>query len=74
MSNMPAIDKRKVSLQLPIKTILKVDHMASASGLSRNEVATAILDRGTAHVQLTDEELDALAREIKENRDARNHL
>ena len=41
MSNMPDVTKRKVSLQIPIKTILKMDNMAGASGLSRNEVAAA---------------------------------
>ena len=73
MSNMPAIDKRKVSLQIPIKTILKVDRMASASGLSRNEVASAILDRGTAHIELTDEDLEKFEEEVRRNRNARMH-
>jgi len=73
MSNMPDITKRKVSLQLPIKTILKMDRMANASGLSRNEVATAILDRGTASVELTDEDLAKFEEEVRRNRDARNH-
>ena len=57
----------------PIKTILKVDRMASASGLSRNEVASAILDRGTAHIELTDEDLAKFEEEVRRNRDARMH-
>jgi hypothetical protein len=73
MSNMPAIDKRKVSLQIPIKTILKVDRMAEASGLSRNEVASAILDRGTKHIELTDEDLLKFEEEVRRNRNARMH-
>ncbi len=73
MSNMPDVTKRKVSLQIPIKTILKMDRMASASGLSRNEVASAILDRGTAHVALTDEDLAMFEDEVRRNRDARMH-
>jgi len=73
MSNMPDVTKRKVSLQIPIKTILKMDNMAAASGLSRNEVAAAILDRGTANVTLTDEDLAKFEEEVRRNRDARMH-
>lgn len=73
MSNMPDITKRKVSLQIPIKTVLKVDRMAAASGLSRNEVASAILDRGTAQVELTDEDLALFEEEVRRNRNARMH-
>ena len=73
MSNMPDVTKRKVSLQIPIKTILKLDSMATASGLSRNEVAAAILDRGTSHVELTDEDLAKFDEEVRRNRDARMH-
>lgn len=68
MSNMPDITKRKVSLQIPIKTILKLDSMATASGLSRNEVASAILDRGTSHVELTDEDIAKFEDEVRRNR------
>lgn len=73
MSNMPDVTKRKVSLQIPIKTILKMDSMANASGLSRNEIASAILDRGTAHVVLSDEDLAKYEEEVRRNRDARMH-
>ena len=73
MSNMPDVTKRKVSLQIPIKTILKMDNMAAASGLSRNEVAAAILDRGTAHIALTDEDLANFEEEVRRNRNARVH-
>ena len=73
MTNMPDVTKRKVSLQLPIKTVLKVDRMAEASGLSRNEVAAAILDRGTSHIVLTDEDLAKFDEEVRRNRDARLH-
>ena len=73
MSNMPDVTKRKVSLQIPIKTILKVDRMATASGLSRNEVASAILDRGTSHIELTDEDLAKFEEEVRRNRNARMH-
>jgi len=73
MSNMPDVTKRKVSLQIPIKTILKMDNMAKASGLSRNEVASAILDRGTAGVQLTEEDLAKFNDEVRRNQNARMH-
>ena len=73
MSNMPDVTKRKVSLQIPIKTILKMDNMAKASGLSRNEVASAILDRGTAGVQLTEEDLEKFNDEVRRNQNARMH-
>lgn len=71
MSNMPAVDKKKVSLQLRIKTIAKIDHMANASGLSRNAVANAILDEGTATVLLTDDEENEVMNEIKKNKENR---
>ena len=68
MSNMPAVDKRKVSLQLRIKTIAKLDHIAKASGLSRNAVANAIIDEGTAGVLLTDQEEEEVMNEIRKNK------
>lgn len=73
MSNMPAVDKQKVSLQLPIRIVAKVDHAARAAGLSRNEISAALLDRGTADVKLTKEEVDAINSKIKENIDARDN-
>jgi hypothetical protein len=74
MSDMPAIDKMRVGLLLPIKTIAKVDHIAQQSSFSRNEVINVLLDRATANVSLTEEELDAVNQKIKENANARrNH-
>lgn len=68
MSNMPAIDKTKVSLQLPIKTIVKMDRAAKAIRVSRNEIATAILDKGTSHVELTQSDIEKIAKKMEENR------
>ena len=73
MSNMPAVDKQKVSLQIPIRLVAKMDHMANAAGLSRNDIATSLLDRGTTNVQLTVEEVEAINAKIKENINARTH-
>ena len=73
MSNMPAVDKQKVSLQIPIRLVAKMDHMATAAGLSRNDIATSLLDRGTANVELTVEEVEAINAKIKENINARNN-
>lgn len=67
MSNMPAVDKRKVSLQLPIRVIVKVDRAAKTLGLSRNEVASAILDKGTAGVELTKTDLEEISKEMEAN-------
>lgn len=71
MSNMPAVDKRTVSLQLKIKVIAKLDQIARVSGLSRNQIANTMLDEGTKHVLLTDEELEEVNDAIKKNRDKR---
>lgn len=72
MSNMPAIDKKKVSLQLKITTVKKIDHIAKASGLSRNEVANMLLDQGTDTVSLTAEEIQEVSAEMKANAKKRN--
>lgn len=71
MSNMPAIDKRKVSLQLPIKVIVKLDRAAKMVSLSRNEIASAILDKGTAGVELTKEDIKEITKEMEANREKR---
>jgi len=70
---MPAVDKRKISLQLPIKTIVKLDKVVKNSGLSRNEVANAMLDRATANVVLDDEDLETINSEIRSNREKRGN-
>lgn len=67
MSDMPAIDKRKVSLQLRVETIAKIDHVAKAAMMSRNAVVSSYLDAATEHVTLTAEEIQAVADEIKKN-------
>lgn len=71
MSNMPAVDKRKVSLQLPIKTIVKMDKICNSSGLSRNEVASVLLDKGTSHVELDEGDMRIISDEIRSNREKR---
>lgn len=71
MSDMPAVDKMRVGLLLPIRLVAKLDHIANTSGFSRNEVVNTLLQRETANVVLTDEELEAINRKIKENQDAR---
>lgn len=71
MSNMPAVDKRKVSLQLPIKTIVKMDKICNSSGLSRNEVASVLLDKGTSHVELDEDDMRIISDEIRSNREKR---
>ena len=71
MSNMPAVDKKIISVQLKLRTIAKLENMAKASGLSRNLIVNAILDDGTSHVLLTDDELNEVTDAIKQNRDAR---
>jgi hypothetical protein len=65
---MPAIDKRKVSLQLPIKVIVKMDRASKTLNISRNEIASAILDKGTANVELTKSDLEAIHNEMEDNR------
>ena len=73
MSNMPAIDKRKVSLQLPIKVIHALDKMANKVNFSRNEMASAILANGTSKVKLDDDDIKAINEEIRRNREARGN-
>jgi hypothetical protein len=70
---MPAIDKRKVSLQLKIETIAKIDHAAIAAHLSRNAVVQGYLDKATEEIVLTPEEIQEVAEEIKMNSEARKH-
>lgn len=73
MANMPAIDKRKVSLLLPIRTVVKLDKAARLLELSRNEIAAAILDKGTNNVELTKEELDEIHAEMEINLEKRKN-
>ena len=71
--NMPDVTKRKVSLQLPISTIVKIDKIGKSSGLSRNEVTSVMLDKATAKVILNDSDLDKINAEIRSNREKRNN-
>jgi len=68
MSNMPDVTKRKVSLQIPIATIVKIDKISLASGLSRNEVSSAMLDKATSTVILDDDDIEKINAEIRKNR------
>ena len=68
MSNMPDVTKRKVSLQIPIATIMKIDKISLASGLSRNEVSSAMLDKATSAVVLDDDDIEKINAEIRKNR------
>jgi len=74
MSNMPAIDKRKVSLQLPIKVIVKMDRASKTLNVSRNEIASAILDKGTSSVELTKSDLEKIHKEMEGNRAKRKNI
>ncbi|MCL2103597.1 MAG: hypothetical protein FWH21_00860 [Kiritimatiellaeota bacterium] len=71
MMNMPDVTKRKVSLQLPIATIMRIDKMAQTICVSRNEIATVMLDKATAGVVLTDGDLKKINAEIRRNREKR---
>ena len=71
MSNMPDVTKRKVSLQIPIATIAKIDKISIASGLSRNEVSSVMLDKATSSVDLDDDDIENINAEIRKNREKR---
>lgn len=74
MPNMPNPEKQKVSLQLTLRAIARMDHIAKAAGFSRNEVAQTLIDRGTADVILTDEEQAEVNAKIERNRrERKNH-
>ena len=72
MSNMPSVDKRRIGLLLPIKTIRKLDKMGESSGLSRNEMANALLDKATSRVVLNKKDIEAIASEMRKNYEKRN--
>lgn len=69
---MPAVDKRRVTLLLPIRVIVKMDRAAKlVGGISRNAIATLILDSGTADVELTQADIDEIKAEMEANLAAR---
>jgi len=67
------VEKMRVSLLIPIKTVVKIDRMAADSRvvMSRNEVVAVLLERGTRDIVLTDDDLDTIKDRIRRNRDAR---
>jgi hypothetical protein len=69
---MPSVDKRRIGLLLPIKTIRKLDKMGESSGLSRNEMANALLDKATSRVVLNKKDIEAIANEMRKNYEKRN--
>ena len=71
---MPDVTKRKVSLQIPIATIAKIDKISIASGLSRNEVSSAMLDKATSSVDLDDDDIEKINAEIRKNRQKREKV
>ena len=72
MSNMPAIDKVRTSLLLQIKTLRKLDKAGKAAGLSRNEIANALLDKATINVELDEKDIEFITNEMRKNREKRN--
>jgi len=72
MSNMPAIDKVRTSLLLQIKTLRKLDKAGKAAGLSRNEIANALLDKATINVELDEKDIEFITSEMRKNREKRN--
>lgn len=73
MPNMPNPEKQKVSLQLTLRAIARMDHIAKTSGFSRNEVAQTLIDRATADVVLTDDEQAEVNAKIERNRRERKN-
>ena len=72
MSNMPSVDKKRIGLLLPIKTIRKLDKMGEGYGLSRNEMANALLDKATSRVVLGKKDIEFIANEMRKNYEKRN--
>ena len=72
MSNMLAVDKQKICFQLPIRLVHRLDKMAAAAHLSRNEIVNAILEREAGKVELTEADLDKINQKIRKNIHARS--
>lgn len=71
MSNMLAVDKQKICFQLPIRLVARLDKMAVAASMSRNEIVNVILAREADNVPLTEEDIDEINKKIRKNIHAR---
>jgi hypothetical protein len=72
MGDMLATDRCRLSIAVKIMLVAKLDKVAAATGITRNELINIYLEREAKDVKLTSEEVDAVLAKIKENEDKRN--
>lgn len=67
MSNMPDVNKRFVNSLLPLELVAKIRRQASARKMTTTEFIVWVLDRELSSVELTAEDYEWIAAEVRKN-------
>ena len=67
MSNMPDINKKFVNSLLPIELVAKIRKEAKARKMTTTEFIVWILDKRLERVELTAEDYEWIAQEVRKN-------
>lgn len=65
MANQPAKDKKFISLLLKRELIAKLEKLAKHRGQTRSELIATLLEEASRSVELTPEDYERIAREIR---------
>lgn len=71
MANEPALDKVMMTFQAEIELRTKLDKEAAARKMTRSELIIFVLQRETSDTELTPEDYEEIAKQIRKNKEAR---
>lgn len=67
MSNMPDLNKKFVNSLLPLELVAKIRKEAALRKMSTTEFMVWVLDRQLASIELTSEDYEWIAAEVRKN-------
>ena len=71
---MPNINNGLVAFRLPLTLIAKLRNLAKVRGVDMTFLVSALIERETRDVDLTDEEWDWVKKQARKNREKRNTI
>ena len=74
MSNMPNVNKKFVNSLLPLELIAKIRKEAKARKMTTTELIVWILDRRLDSVELTADDYEWIAKEVRKNETKRKGM
>jgi metal-responsive CopG/Arc/MetJ family transcriptional regulator len=71
MSGMHDINNQYLTVEIPIEMVARLDRTARGAGLSRSAYVRALVNESTRSVELTSDEIYAIAEKVRANETAR---